>query len=153
MSAPVVRLPKEQIRRLRGAAPRGIRPPAGAARIYTLPWPPSVNAYWMHGAHGRVILTPRARAYHGKVAHVVLATEKRFAVPWSGKLAVHIDAFPPDADAERLHDADNLLKALFDSLTRARVWEDDSQVKRFVLDIDHPPAPPGRVEISIEGKA
>ena len=152
MSAPCVRLPKDQIRRLRSAAPRGIVPPPAATRRYTLPWPPSVNDYW-RPAHGRIVLTSRARLYRGAVAHVVWATEHRVPVPWSGKLAVVLALFPPESDAERLHDIDNTLKAIFDSLTKARVWEDDSQVKRLAMDIDHAPAPPGRVEIVIAAKA
>lgn len=142
----MVVLPRLHVRRLRMAAARGLVPPRDAVRAYTLPWPPSVNDYWKP-VHSRLILTDRARDYRGAVAHAVVARERRIPMPWSGKLVVTMDLVPPD-DA-RLHDIDNTLKALFDSLTKARVWEDDSQVKRLLMDIDHAPQRPGAVHIVI----
>ena len=46
-------------------------------------------------------------------------------VPIVGRLEVHIKLYPPD---RRLRDIDNHIKAIFDLLTKANVWEDDSQV-------------------------
>lgn len=48
----------------------------------------------------------------------------------------------------RRRDLDNYNKALFDALTNARVWEDDSQVKRMAIEWG-PVVKPGRVEITI----
>ena len=45
--------------------------------------------------------------------------------PLEGPLAVTVRVYPPD---KRKRDIDNLFKGLFDSLTHAKVWHDDSQV-------------------------
>jgi len=58
---------------------------------------------------------------------------------------VEIILFPPDA---RRRDIDNYNKALFDALTHAGVWEDDSQVKRMLVEWG-PVTKKGRVEITI----
>ena len=84
------------------------------------------------------------------VAQAVAAVERRIPMPWSGKLRVVVELVPPDDD--RLHDIDNTMKALLDALTKARVWEDDSQVKRLEMDIDHAPQKPGWVLVVIEPK-
>lgn len=48
----------------------------------------------------------------------------------------------------RIRDLDNYNKALFDALTHAGVWEDDSQVKRMLVEWG-PVIPGGKVEITI----
>ncbi|TFA66451.1 hypothetical protein BON97_22255 [Escherichia coli] len=50
--------------------------------------------------------------------------------------------------ANRIRDLDNYNKALFDALTHAGVWEDDSQVKRMLVEWG-PVIPGGKVEITI----
>lgn len=42
-----------------------------------------------------------------------------------------IYAMPPD---RRRRDIDNLLKACFDSITHAGIWQDDSQVDRIEIE-------------------
>ncbi|EOC3440315.1 RusA family crossover junction endodeoxyribonuclease, partial [Escherichia coli] len=51
--------------------------------------------------------------------------------PTSAPASVEIVLFPPD---NRIRDLDNYNKALFDALTHAGVWEDDSQVKRMLVE-------------------
>ncbi|WP_159137369.1 RusA family crossover junction endodeoxyribonuclease, partial [Citrobacter braakii] len=53
--------------------------------------------------------------------------------------------YPPDA---RRRDIDNYNKALFDALTHAGIWEDDSQIKRMLVEWG-PIVPKGKVEITI----
>ena len=48
-----------------------------------------------------------------------------------GRLAIAVTLFPPD---RRRYDLDNRLKAVLDSLTEARVWEDDRYVKIIHLE-------------------
>lgn len=47
-----------------------------------------------------------------------------------GELSVDITLYPPD---RRVRDIDNYLKAIFDGLTHALVWKDDSQVKELAI--------------------
>ncbi|HAI1998154.1 TPA: RusA family crossover junction endodeoxyribonuclease [Escherichia coli] len=65
--------------------------------------------------------------------------------PTSAPASVEIVLFPPD---NRIRDLDNYNKALFDALTHAGVWEDDSQVKRMLVEWG-PVIPEGKVEITI----
>jgi len=62
-----------------------------------------------------------------------------------GRLAIEIQASPPD---NRRRDLDNILKALLDSITHARVIEDDSQFDAIGI-VRLPVAKPGRVDIKI----
>ena len=68
-----------------------------------------------------------------------------FRKPSSSLASVEIVLYPPD---ERRRDIDNYNKALFDALTHAGIWEDDSQVRRMLVEWG-PKVPGGRVEISI----
>jgi crossover junction endodeoxyribonuclease RusA len=43
---------------------------------------------------------------------------------------VTLTAFPPD---KRRRDLDNLPKVVLDSLTKAGVWKDDSQIQRLTI--------------------
>lgn len=65
--------------------------------------------------------------------------------PSSSPASVEIVLYPPD---ERRRDIDNYNKALFDALTHAGIREDDSQVRRMLVEWG-PKVPGGRVEISI----
>jgi crossover junction endodeoxyribonuclease RusA len=49
--------------------------------------------------------------------------------PRDGRLAVAMDAFPPD---RRRRDLDNIQKASLDSMQHAGIYEDDSQVDLLV---------------------
>lgn len=86
-----------------------------------LPWPPTVNTYYRHVGH-RVLISARGRDYQIKVLGKVLVNRVQ---KHEGRLAVSIEAFPP---TRRMCDLDNLFKSLLDSLTQARVWDDDSQI-------------------------
>ncbi|AMO47598.1 Crossover junction endodeoxyribonuclease rusA [Enterobacter sp. FY-07] len=65
--------------------------------------------------------------------------------PSTKPAAVEIILYPPDA---RRRDIDNYNKALFDALTHAGVWEDDSQVKRMLVEWG-PVVKGGRVDMTI----
>ena len=57
--------------------------------------------------------------------------EQRGAIkPMQERLFVKIVAYMPD---RRRRDLDNILKALFDALTHAGVWSDDSQIDAISL--------------------
>jgi len=58
--------------------------------------------------------------------------------PLTGRLAYRLSAWPPD---KRTRDLSNLLKGTEDSLTKAGVWQDDSQVDH--LEVDRMPTTKG----------
>lgn len=122
--------------------------------ILELPWPPSVNHYWGE----RVVYSKKAKKHivHKYIAErgvkfrkdvmdiclVQHAINKRL----QGSLSTKIELYPP---RNFRYDQDNFQKALFDALTHAGVYGDDSQVddnhvrKMFKV-------PNGKVIIQIE---
>lgn len=101
---------------------------------YTLPWPPSVNHYWRRvlvGGKPRTLLSKEGREFKRAAVGAVLQQRRGPSAPLSGRLAIAVTLFPPD---RRRYDLDNRLKAVLDSLTEARVWEDDRHVKIIHLE-------------------
>jgi len=94
-----------------------------------LPWPPSVNGYWRSIARGKYatqILSKKAREYKAAVQGIVGIVDETLP----GRLAVTIYLHPP---TRRSFDVDNFSKAIFDSLTSAGVWQDDSQIDELTI--------------------
>ena len=87
-----------------------------------LPWPPSVNAYW-RVYHRRLIVSKAGRAYRESIKQ--LAKSNNW--PNFGSSDVRVSAVACPRDQGR-YDIDNLRKAVYDALTYAGVWRDDSQV-------------------------
>lgn len=108
----------------------------------TLPWPPSVNAYWRM-FRGRMLISAHGREYRTAVAEQVMM--QRGAMHYTAPLKVTIEAWRPD---RRKRDLDNLLKAALDSLAHAGVFEDDSQI--VDLRIYWAPAIGGMLKVTIE---
>lgn len=112
----------------------------------TLPWPPSVNAYYRHivlkGAP-RTLVSSEGRAYRSEVAARVLIA--RAAKRLNTRLSLVIEAYPPD---RRARDLDNILKSLLDALTQAGVIEDDSLFDEIHLKRG-PVVKPGSVSVFI----
>lgn len=110
----------------------------------TLPFPPSINGYW-RTFRGRQIISKRGREYRRLVlSQIAHNPNKRL----KNNLEVTMVLFPPD---RRKRDIDNYTKAVFDAITHAGVWEDDSQVKLLILKMDEAAGKPGRVELFICG--
>ncbi|EFH7974180.1 RusA family crossover junction endodeoxyribonuclease [Escherichia coli] len=114
-----------------------------------LPFPPSVNTYWRAPnkgpLKGRHLISAAGRKYQSAACVAIVEQLRRLPKPSRELAAVEITLFPPD---ERSRDIDNYNKALFDALTHAGVWEDDSQVKRMLVEWG-PVTKKGRVEITI----
>lgn len=107
-----------------------------------LPFPPSVNNY---KKVGRMVLTKNNKLYQQRVN--TNETKMFYYKVWmrikpklpregtifgdSATIACEIDLHPPHSN--KRWDADNRLKVLLDSLTNAKVWDDDSQVTRLVV--------------------
>lgn len=89
----------------------------------TLPYPPSVNHLYAV-VNGRKVLSAKGRAY------LLAVDESVHRQLWgqsfgSARVAYTATVFPPD---HRRRDLSNLVKAVEDALTKAGVWNDDSQV-------------------------
>lgn len=115
----------------------------------TLPFPPSVNAYWRSPnsgpLKGRTLVSAKGREYQSDACAAIIEQLRKLPKPSSAPAAVEIVLFPPDA---RRRDIDNYNKALFDALTNAGIWEDDSQIKRMLVEWG-PVTQKGKVEITI----
>lgn len=99
-----------------------------APGLLVLPWPPTVNTYWRATRMGlakptRFYVTRQGQAYR----RTVYVEAQRQSAPRLGKseLAVHVQAYPPDA---RLRDLDNILKALLDAIAHAGCYDNDIQI-------------------------
>ena len=113
----------------------------------TLPWPPSVNSYWRHPTRGalagRHLISEEGRRYRKVVFDTVFVN--RLSLNLTGRLKVEIKAYPPD---RRRRDLDNILKALLDAITHARVIEDDSCIDDLRI-VRQPPRANGEIQLTI----
>ena len=96
---------------------------------FDLPFPPSVNS-WKTPFRNRMILSKRGREYRTAVA-AELVQLGLHGEGLDGDLAVSITLNPPSL---RRYDVDNFTKSLFDALTAAGFWLDDSQVSRMTVE-------------------
>lgn len=115
----------------------------------TLPFPPSVNTYWRAPnkgpLKGRHLISEAGRKFQSEACASIIEQLRRLPKPSTSLCSVEIMLYPPD---NRVRDIDNYTKGLFDALTHAGVWEDDSQVKRMLVEWG-PVVTGGKVEISI----
>jgi len=92
----------------------------------TLRWPPSINGYWrsiIRGKYASQIISEDGRAFRSSVALVFALCPHK--IKFHDRVAVEIVLQRNDA---RRFDIDNFSKGIFDGLTHAGVWRDDSQV-------------------------
>ncbi len=94
---------------------------------------------------GRHLISAVGRKYQSAACVAIIEQLRRLPKPSTELAAVEIILYPPD---KRIRDLDNYNKALFDALTHAGVWEDDSRVKRMLVEWG-PVFPKGKVEITI----
>lgn len=115
----------------------------------TLPFPPSVNTYWRAPnkgpLKGRHLISAAGRKYQSDACAAIIEQLRRLPKPSSVPASVEVILYPPDV---RRRDIDNYNKALFGALTHAGVWEDDSQVKRLLVEWG-PVVKGGRVDMTI----
>ena len=105
-----------------------------------LPIPPANNRYYRH-AGGRTYLSGEARRYKSLVAGARLVNETI-----TGPVSITISVYARD---KRRRDLDGYPKAIFDALTFAKIWNDDSQVDEMrVVRMPHDRKNP-RVELEI----
>ena len=94
---------------------------------FELPWPPSINHYYLHTANG-VILGAKGKRYRRDAA--LLLHRLRDACGSEKRLSLTINAYPPD---KRKRDLDNIVKAIQDALQYARVYHDDCQIDMLTV--------------------
>ena len=88
-----------------------------------LPYPPSVNSYWLANGHRRYI-SPAGVKFTKEVAFIVnQASVKGFG---DKQVAISVMVHPR---SKRKFDLDNTLKAILDALMKAGMYDDDSQIE------------------------
>ncbi len=89
----------------------------------TLPYPPSINRYYRHVGF-RTLISREGRTFRTNVCALLGGGGPR-KPPAGGRIALCLDAFPPD---RRVRDLDNLQKPALDAMQHAGIYEDDSQI-------------------------
>jgi crossover junction endodeoxyribonuclease RusA len=112
--------------------------------LLELPWPPTVNRYYRNVGF-RTLISREGRAYR-RHACALLGGNGPQKPPADGRIALAMDAFPPD---RRKRDLDNLQKAVLDALQYAGIYRDDSQVDLLVVRRREPVAG-GRVCVRVD---
>lgn len=100
-----------------------------------LPLPPSVNNYWGKRVAGKgrkfvqVYLTSAAKEFRARVVRKIKIKGRR--EPFTGRLAAEVMIHPKN---RRVTDIDNYQKGLWDALTHAEVYLDDSQMDKLIAE-------------------
>jgi len=110
---------------------------------FYLPYPPSVNNYYVRTKYGTMI-GKAGKAYRQRIIESV-QEQLGPMDPLAGSLYVAIVLFPPD---NRKRDLDNTQKALLDAITHSGVYVDDSQIDQLSIYRGHV-SPPGLVYVQI----
>ncbi|HSW45687.1 MAG TPA: RusA family crossover junction endodeoxyribonuclease [Phycisphaerae bacterium] len=113
-------------------------------RTIELPFPPSANHYYRRVGH-RTLISREGRGFRTNVCALLGGGGPR-KPPMGGRIALTMDAFPPD---RRRRDLDNIQKSTFDALQHAGVYEDDSLIDAIVA-IRHEPVSGGRLVVRVE---
>lgn len=106
-----------------------------------LPWPPTANTYYRH-VGAKVLLSRSGRDYREAVQALLAGGFE----PLAGRVRVTLSCHAPD---NRRRDLDNLTKGLLDSLTHAKIWNDDSQIDDLRI-IRMPAIKGGTVLVEVE---
>ena len=107
-----------------------------------LPYPPTMNTYWRHVGY-RTLISREGRTFRRNVCALLGGGRRR--PPTSGRIALALDASPPD---RRRRDLDNLQKPVLDALEHAGIYADDSQIDLLVTR-RREVVPGGRLEVEV----
>ena len=116
--------------------------------VISLPFPPSVNSYYGITCNGRVphkYIKASGIDYRKKILKII--KKRNLQLMANIPLSVIIVITPPD---HRVHDIDNILKSLFDALTHAKLWQDDSYIRELHMSYEKIQKP-GSILIQIKG--
>lgn len=103
-------------------------------------FPPSLNVFYKK-YRNRIIISKEGNNYIEEVKQIV----KDFEAIGKTRVSVSIHLFPPD---RRRFDIDNRIKICQDSITKAGLWNDDSQVDELHV-YRELPIKPGKCLIKI----
>lgn len=122
-------------------------PEAHSARVYDLPWPPSINHYkqpaMRKGGGQRLRLSNDALAYRWEAVAAIRFQHGRQACMYD-ELACVFQMQPP----RRGVDIDNYHKGVLDALEAASVFRNDNQI-RLMATLMGEPVRPGRVVVTL----
>jgi len=88
-----------------------------------LPYPPSINAYWLASGHRRYI-SARGQAFKKAVVEHVLECKTPKLGDMSLKVTIYL--YP---QSKKLMDIDNCIKPILDACQDAGIFDDDVQVQ------------------------
>lgn len=111
--------------------------------LLNLPWPPSANHYYRYVGY-RTLVSREGRMFRRDVCALLAGGGPR-KPPAGGRIALAMDAFPPD---RRRRDLDNLQKPVLDALQHAGVYKDDSQIDVLVAQ-RRQVVPGGRLNVDV----
>jgi len=111
----------------------------------TLPWPPSVNHYWVRTKFGGMTIGRHGKAFRAESLRLIHG----YKIPSLGnaRCDITIDVYPPD---KRKRDLDNILKGILDVFSHAKVIDDDSQFDIITIRRFEVSKPAGRIEVTID---
>ena len=112
---------------------------------FVLPFPPSVNTYWRHTARGHYI-DKAGKVFRANVLANVVESLGRMPKPADGLLAMELELYPP---TNGKFDVDNFCKGTLDALAEAKVYVNDSQIKRLVVEMFPSVGKPGRAVVRL----
>ena len=95
--------------------------------IFEFPLSPTINSYY--GLHGhRRYMTEKGKQFKKEVAYIVSQQAMRFG---KSLVAIHVVIHFSN---RRVQDLSNRLKALEDAMVQAGLMDDDSQIKKIVVE-------------------
>ena len=112
-----------------------------------LEYPPSINDYYGISCHGKAphkYIKERGKQHRTKTMEYVQA--KDLEIMANIPLFITLTITPPD---NGVHDIDGVLKCLFDSVTHSRFWEDDSYIRKLLIEYA-PPVKGGSILLHAE---
>ena len=91
--------------------------------VYTLrlPWPPSINSYYINTRGGQKFIGAKGKAFREIVVEALREIPESSGT-LATRLHIVVECYVPD---RRKRDLDNILKSLLDAMTHAGVYEDD----------------------------
>jgi crossover junction endodeoxyribonuclease RusA len=95
--------------------------------VLNLPLPPTINSYYGFQGHRRFV-DEAGKKFKKEVAAYVL--EYRVPKMGNARLEMEVVLYPRD---RRVQDIDNRIKALWDALKQAGVFDDDSQIDVLIV--------------------